>query len=215
MSAARPRGRAALDAFCVCLAVTLASSYNIDLEHPVLYRGPRETFFGYSVLEHFHDNTRWILVGAPRANSSFSSSVRSPGAVFKCRIHSNPEQRCTEVDLGRGNKQRESCGKTCQGDRDNEWMGVSLARQDKPNGKVLISTNNSHHSLHSPFLSRTWCRLPMSLHACALVTNRSWESRQTRLRGLLVTDLEMCDSKMLISRVVFKPQPLQDSRLQD
>uniref|UniRef100_A0AAR2JV66 Integrin alpha-2 domain-containing protein n=1 Tax=Pygocentrus nattereri TaxID=42514 RepID=A0AAR2JV66_PYGNA len=137
MSAARPRGRAALDAFCVCLAVTLASSYNIDLEHPVLYRGPRETFFGYSVLEHFHDNTRWILVGAPRANSSFSSSVRSPGAVFKCRIHSNPERRCTEVDLGRGNKQRESCGKTCQGDRDNEWMGVSLARQDKPNGKVL------------------------------------------------------------------------------
>ncbi|XP_036429517.1 integrin alpha-9 isoform X2 [Colossoma macropomum] len=36
-----------------------------------------------------------------------------------------------------GNKQRESCGKTCQGDRDDEWMGVSLARQDKPNGKVL------------------------------------------------------------------------------
>ncbi|KAL6487644.1 hypothetical protein MHYP_G00042700 [Metynnis hypsauchen] len=137
MSAARPRGRAALDAFCVCLVVTLASSYNIDLEHPLLFRGPRETFFGYSVLEHFHDNTRWILVGAPRANSSFSSSIRSPGAVFKCRIHSNPERRCTEVDLGRGNKQRESCGKTCQGDRDDEWMGVSLARQDKPNGKVL------------------------------------------------------------------------------
>ncbi|XDV49826.1 hypothetical protein PO909_019004, partial [Leuciscus waleckii] len=36
-----------------------------------------------------------------------------------------------------GNKQRESCGKTCQGDRNNEWMGVSLARQDKTNGKIL------------------------------------------------------------------------------
>ncbi|XP_073690664.1 integrin alpha-9-like [Garra rufa] len=131
------RKRNALDVFvCLCL-VPLAYSFNIDLQHPVVFRGPDATFFGYSVLEHFHDNTRWIVVGAPRANSSFSSSVHSPGAVYKCRIRNNPEQRCTEMDLGRGNKQRESCGKTCQGDRNDEWMGVSLARQDKPNGKIL------------------------------------------------------------------------------
>ena len=43
-----------------------------------------------------------VLVGAPRANSTYSSSVRSPGAVYKCRVHSNPERRCTEMDLGRG-----------------------------------------------------------------------------------------------------------------
>lgn len=43
-----------------------------------------------------------VIVGAPKANSSYSSSVRSPGAVFKCRVHSNPERRCTEMDLGRG-----------------------------------------------------------------------------------------------------------------
>lgn len=41
-----------------------------------------------------------------------------------------------------GNKKRESCGKTCQGDRDDEWMGVSLARQDKPNGRVLVCFGN-------------------------------------------------------------------------
>lgn len=38
-----------------------------------------------------------------------------------------------------GNKPRESCGKTCQGDRDDEWMGVSLARQNRADGKVLVS----------------------------------------------------------------------------
>uniref|UniRef100_A0A672YK89 Uncharacterized protein n=1 Tax=Sphaeramia orbicularis TaxID=375764 RepID=A0A672YK89_9TELE len=112
----------------------LAYSYNIDLEHPLVFRGPNSSFFGYSVLEHYHDNTRWVLVGAPRANSTYSSSVHSPGAVYKCRVHSNPERRCTEMDMGRG---QESCGKTCQGDRDDEWMGVSLARQDKANGKIL------------------------------------------------------------------------------
>uniref|UniRef100_A0A8C1PKU2 Integrin, alpha 9 n=1 Tax=Cyprinus carpio TaxID=7962 RepID=A0A8C1PKU2_CYPCA len=131
----RGAARSALDVLvCLCL-ISLAYSFNIDLQHPVVFRGPEATFFGYSVLEHVHDNTRWIVVGAPRANSSFSSSVQSPGAVYKCRIRNNPEQRCTEMDLGRG--QRESCGKTCQGDRNDEWMGVSLARQDKPNGKIL------------------------------------------------------------------------------
>ncbi|CDQ73315.1 unnamed protein product [Oncorhynchus mykiss] len=129
--------RSLLNVLYVYLSVSVVHSYNIDLEHPIVFRGPDSSFFGYSVLEHYHDNTRWVLVGAPKANSSHSSSVHTPGAVFKCRVHGNPERRCTEMDLGRGNKPRESCGKTCQGDRDDEWMGVSLARQDKSNGKIL------------------------------------------------------------------------------
>uniref|UniRef100_A0A4W5RJ58 Integrin, alpha 9 n=1 Tax=Hucho hucho TaxID=62062 RepID=A0A4W5RJ58_9TELE len=127
--------RSLLNVLYVYLSVSVVNSYNIDLEHPIVFRGPDSSFFGYSVLEHYHDNTRWVLVGAPKANSTYSSSVHTPGAVFKCRVHSNPERRCTEMDLGRAN--RGSCGKTCQGDRDDEWMGVSLARQDKSNGKIL------------------------------------------------------------------------------
>uniref|UniRef100_A0A8C9WDZ0 Integrin, alpha 9 n=1 Tax=Scleropages formosus TaxID=113540 RepID=A0A8C9WDZ0_SCLFO len=124
--------------FCVLLLwLSAASSYNLDTEHKLLYRGPHGAFFGFSVLQHQHDNTHWILVGAPRSNSTFSSSVKSPGAVLKCRVRSNPEHRCTEMDLGRGNKRRESCGKTCQADREDEWMGISLARQDGTGGKVL------------------------------------------------------------------------------
>lgn len=41
------------------LSVALVYSYNIDLEHPVIYQGPNNSFFGYSVLEHYYDNTRW------------------------------------------------------------------------------------------------------------------------------------------------------------
>uniref|UniRef100_A0A8K9WZM4 Integrin, alpha 9 n=1 Tax=Oncorhynchus mykiss TaxID=8022 RepID=A0A8K9WZM4_ONCMY len=129
--------RSLLNVLYVYLSVSVVHSYNIDLEHPIVFRGPDSSFFGYSVLEHYHDNTRWVLVGAPKANSSHSSSVHTPGAVFKCRVHGNPERRCTEMDLGRGRNGGESCGKTCQGDRDDEWMGVSLARQDKSNGKIL------------------------------------------------------------------------------
>ncbi|XP_041104181.1 integrin alpha-9-like [Polyodon spathula] len=126
-----------LKVFVALFSVSLVYSYNIDLDHPVVYHGPKGTFFGYSVLEHYHGDTRWVIVGAPKANSTFSVSVSSPGAIFKCRVDSNPEKRCTEMDMGRGNERSSSCGKTCRGDRENEWMGVSLARQDRANGSVL------------------------------------------------------------------------------
>nr|XP_042138124.1 integrin alpha-9-like [Peromyscus maniculatus bairdii] len=104
---------------------------------PVRFQGPAGSFFGYAVLEHFHDNTRWVLVGAPKADSKYSTSVKSPGAVFKCRVHTNPERRCTELDMARGKNRGAPCGKTCREDRDDEWMGVSLARQPKADGRVL------------------------------------------------------------------------------
>ncbi|NXG31493.1 ITA9 protein, partial [Dromaius novaehollandiae] len=78
-----------------------------------------------------------VLVGAPKAESKYSTSVQSPGTVFKCRVHTNPDRRCTELDMGRGNSRGMLCGKTCKEDRDDEWMGVSLARQPKAGGSVL------------------------------------------------------------------------------
>ncbi|XP_026576402.1 integrin alpha-9 [Pseudonaja textilis] len=119
------------------LSVALVYSYNIDLDHPVIYQGPNNSFFGYSVLEHYYDNTRWVLVGAPKADSKYSASLKSPGAVFKCRVHTNPDRRCTELDMGRANVRGTFCGKTCKEDRDDEWMGVSLARQPMVGGSIL------------------------------------------------------------------------------
>ncbi|XP_027715153.1 integrin alpha-9 [Vombatus ursinus] len=127
---------AALGAVALALALG-ASAYNLAPEHAVLYQGPAGSFFGYAVLEHFYDNTRWVLVGAPKADSKYSTSVKSPGAVFKCRVHTNPDRRCTELDMVRGKSRGTSCGKTCKEDRDEEWMGVSLARQPKADGQVL------------------------------------------------------------------------------
>ncbi|XP_044149240.1 integrin alpha-9 isoform X2 [Bufo gargarizans] len=138
MMAAGPRVRTgACEVLLALLSLRLAGAYNIDLDHPVLFRGPTGSFFGYAVLEHHHDDTRWILVGAPKADSKFSSLLKAPGAVFKCRVHSNPDKTCTELNLGRGNTRGIYCGKTCKEDRDEEWMGVTLARQSKPDGSVL------------------------------------------------------------------------------
>lgn len=60
--------------------------------------------------------------------------------VARSKISCGPmTQRLLTALIVSGNKPRESCGKTCQGDRDDEWMGVSLARQDKGDGRILVS----------------------------------------------------------------------------
>lgn len=52
-----------------------------------------------------------------------------------------------------GNSRGVLCGKTCKEDRDDEWMGVSLARQPKAGGSVLVSPLFSLISLKSLLLS--------------------------------------------------------------
>lgn len=55
----RPGERGGWRALAAVLCLALARSYNVDLDHAVLYQGPNGSFFGYSVLEHSHDSTRW------------------------------------------------------------------------------------------------------------------------------------------------------------
>lgn len=56
------------------------------------------------------------------------------------------QRQQTALNCLTGNKPRESCGKTCKGDRDDEWMGVSLARQDSANGRILVSSGAKRRS---------------------------------------------------------------------
>ncbi|XP_064017861.1 integrin alpha-4 isoform X1 [Pogoniulus pusillus] len=112
-----------------------ARPYNLDTQHPLLFQGNNETFFGYSVLLHSHGEERWLVVGAPRANWPANISVATPGAIFRCRIGNNPSGRCEQLQLGNPNGER--CGKTCLEERDNQWLGVSLSRQPKENGSIV------------------------------------------------------------------------------
>lgn len=59
--AAKGTGAGGLRALLLALvaAGVPAGAYNIDAQRPVRFQGPPGSFFGYAVLEHFHDNTRW------------------------------------------------------------------------------------------------------------------------------------------------------------
>ncbi|XP_067083664.1 integrin alpha-4 [Osmerus mordax] len=115
-----------LAALC-CLYLT--DTYNLDVEHSVNFSGPEGSLFGYSVLLHKHKTQIWLLVGAPVSNSTFKTSAHSPGAIYKCSV--SEKRDCQQILTG-----VDSCGKTCDADIDNQWLGVSLSRQGS-NGSVL------------------------------------------------------------------------------
>lgn len=41
-----------------------------------------------------------------------------------------------------GNPGGERCGKTCLEERDNQWLGVSLSRQPKESGSIIVCINH-------------------------------------------------------------------------
>ncbi|RVE58170.1 hypothetical protein OJAV_G00206530 [Oryzias javanicus] len=70
----------------VCLRLQRGGSFNLDVEKPSVFLGPPGSYFGFSV-DFFKspDNRESdVLIGAPRANTTSSSSVSERGAVYSC-----------------------------------------------------------------------------------------------------------------------------------
>uniref|UniRef100_A0A7N8YKK1 Integrin alpha 4 n=1 Tax=Mastacembelus armatus TaxID=205130 RepID=A0A7N8YKK1_9TELE len=120
---------------CLILVLVLVHpvvGYNLDQDHSLVFSGPSNSMFGYSVLLHRHRDHRWLVVGAPVANLSSSVSVQSPGTVYHCNITTPELSVCICVDVV-------NCGKTCQAESDNQWLGVSLSRQPGDKGGHVLA----------------------------------------------------------------------------
>ncbi|KAF3843307.1 hypothetical protein F7725_002156, partial [Dissostichus mawsoni] len=121
----------------ILVLVHPATGYNLDQEHSLEFSGPSSSMFGYSVLLHRHKSHRWLVVGAPVANSTSNPSVRSPGVVYRCNVTAE-SHHCHPMHadvLG--------CGKTCDPESDHQWLGVSLSRQPGDNGGHILITRRS------------------------------------------------------------------------
>ncbi|XP_048835482.1 integrin alpha-4 [Brienomyrus brachyistius] len=112
----------------LCCVPNYTDAYNLDVENYLSISGPNGSFFGYSVLLHENANGKWVIAGAPVAASKFHQQASNPGAIYKCKI---PEKTCEQIYLDVSN-----CGKTCSPENDNQWLGVSLSRQQS-SGNIL------------------------------------------------------------------------------
>ncbi|KAM3842351.1 integrin alpha-4 [Diretmus argenteus] len=118
------------------------AGYNVDQDHGLVFSGPSGSLFGYSVLLHRYRHHNWLLVGAPVANSSSRPSVQSPGAVYRCNAAAENND-CYRIDTD-----MVSCGKTCEAESDNQWLGVSLSRQPG-DGHVLVCAHRWKNVFYS------------------------------------------------------------------
>nr|XP_014336992.1 PREDICTED: integrin alpha-4 isoform X2 [Bos mutus] len=151
-----PRGAAVWEAvmFLLCSGVPTGRPYNVDTESALLYKGPPNTLFGYSVVLHSHGANRWLVVGAPTANWLSNTSVVKPGAIYRCKVGKNPARTCEQLQLG--SPFGDPCGKTCLEERDNQWLGVTLSRQPGENGSIVTCG----HRWKNIFYIRTESKLP-------------------------------------------------------
>lgn len=147
----------------ICVVV----GFNLETRNPVVKRGEKGSYFGYSVALHKTEDVNdlrynWMLVGAPLGQNLQPGSNHS-GAMFKCPIRNltaNNDKDCEQVptdgyqrdfdyDDGEektsttlhppGNNER----------KDGQWMGVSVKSQG-PGGKIVVcahrymKTENAH-----------------------------------------------------------------------
>uniref|UniRef100_A0A3Q2CL10 Integrin, alpha V n=1 Tax=Cyprinodon variegatus TaxID=28743 RepID=A0A3Q2CL10_CYPVA len=76
------------------------ASFNLDVDKPFVYSGPERSYFGFSV-DFFKSPTNLksdVLIGAPRANTSSSSSVVERGAVYSCPWRSSSSCQQLQFD---------------------------------------------------------------------------------------------------------------------
>uniref|UniRef100_A0A670XYA6 Integrin subunit alpha 4 n=1 Tax=Pseudonaja textilis TaxID=8673 RepID=A0A670XYA6_PSETE len=113
--------------FLLSCCPTACRPYNLDTRAPLVFEGLNGTWF----VKEEEGGT-----GAPKASWPSNSSVVNPGAIFRCQIGNNPKRDCEILQVG--DPKGEKCGKTCTEERDNQWLGVTLARQPGENGSVVV-----------------------------------------------------------------------------
>uniref|UniRef100_A0A8C7YE07 Integrin, alpha V n=1 Tax=Oryzias sinensis TaxID=183150 RepID=A0A8C7YE07_9TELE len=105
-----------------CLRFHRSSSFNLDVDKPSVYEGSERSYFGFSV-DFFNSDSVFhhFLVGAPRANTSSSSSVVERGAVFSCPWN---DKSCKEVPFdSSGTRTFCSC---LMEFKSKQWFGASV-----------------------------------------------------------------------------------------
>uniref|UniRef100_A0A3B4GUP1 Integrin alpha-2 domain-containing protein n=1 Tax=Pundamilia nyererei TaxID=303518 RepID=A0A3B4GUP1_9CICH len=113
----------------VCISVCAA--FNLDTSFPLLKMGERGSLFGFSVALHQDLKTEsyLLLVGAPREKAEPNVPANHTGGVYTCPISANPSD-CRRMKLIDPSESHVSL---------DMWLGVSVASQGRPGGRVLVS----------------------------------------------------------------------------
>lgn len=114
----------ALIIFVNLIALSSVLSFNLDYEYTVTKKGPKDSLFGFSVLQHKENSNNWLVIGAPTGVNEFLNTCsrctdKLSGTVYKCNA-SDPSLDClSQIRF-------DSSPSSPYESKTNQWLGVSL-----------------------------------------------------------------------------------------
>ncbi|XP_072353166.1 integrin alpha-1 [Scyliorhinus torazame] len=72
-----------------------ASSFNVDVENPMIFSGSQEDMFGYTVKQFENEERKWLLIGSPWEGQSKNRT----GDVYKCPVLKTRNPECVKLNL--------------------------------------------------------------------------------------------------------------------
>ncbi|XP_076460601.1 integrin alpha-4-like [Babylonia areolata] len=127
---------------CLLSCLTPVVGFNVDTVTPIIYKGPKGSYFGYSVAMLENRKGGWILVGAPNAEDSSvgGGTIRRPGALFQCNWQFRSSCRPILIDKTGNEKQIIPKHKniTVVNKKDFQWLGASVDVNYYGNENVVV-----------------------------------------------------------------------------
>ncbi|XP_070566086.1 integrin alpha-8-like [Ptychodera flava] len=78
------------------LLPVITHGFNVDTSMPVIHAGPDSSFFGFSVSLHQTQSAKWLIIGAPEAQTDQLNVTRG-GAVYKCPAAKDSSRVCQQI----------------------------------------------------------------------------------------------------------------------
>ncbi|CAI5676725.1 integrin alpha-IIb isoform X3 [Oreochromis niloticus] len=110
---------------CVCVLLCVTLGVSLNLLDEVMFRGPTGSLFGFSVDFHTINNKSFVVIGAPKANTS-QSGVTEAGGVFLCPWSSRGRD-CDIIDFDlTGDEVHRSSGLLFLSLKSQQWFGAAV-----------------------------------------------------------------------------------------
>ncbi|XP_063706584.1 integrin alpha-PS2 [Culicoides brevitarsis] len=100
-----------------CQVITKINAFNIETTNYIRHEGESSSMFGFSVALHAENVRKWVIVGAPKAQSN-QDGVRNGGVVYRCEIYG--DNRCQPVRF-------DAIGHVQESTKSNQWFGATVA----------------------------------------------------------------------------------------
>ncbi|PNF29696.1 hypothetical protein B7P43_G13069, partial [Cryptotermes secundus] len=127
--------------FLLSFTIIFTSGFNLNWKDAYIFQDPQGdvgSYFGFTVALRQQGYTHWLVVGAPRGNSTYRKHqyIHQPGTVYQCGLRNGGSCVQLIVDPS-GNRKVE--GSNLQHNKNNAWLGGAIAVQNSGDRMVICA----------------------------------------------------------------------------